>query len=206
MKDKALSILKFVLAILLLPVVISVTVSFLENISALSRNISSAFGWGVISYLILHILLYEPTQVFDTGKKLTEKTIGFLSPWMKAAGFCLPIFTLLSFVVYYFASLIWKQYELFPYFVFLASFTFTMHMVFTANSLKKKQPGWLKENYFVSIFSIYIVNILIIALAFSFLYHEFSLSVFFARLGDVAGAIYTASFRQLFVVEGRPVQ
>ncbi len=203
MKDKLLSVLKFVMAILLLPVVIGVTVSFLNNLTGLSRNISSAFGWGVVSYLILHILLYEPSQVFDTGKKMTEETIGFLSPWVKMAGFCIPIFTIFSFVAYYFASLIWKDYDLLPYFVFLASFTFTMHMVFTANTLKKKQPGWLKENYFFSIFSIYIVNIFIIVLAFYFIGSGFSLSEFFGEISDVAGAIYTASFRQLFVVEGR---
>jgi len=202
LKDRLLSVLKFFLAILLLPVVIGVTVSFLESLAGLNKSISSAFGWGVVSYLILHILLYEPAQVFDTGKKITEKTIGFLSPWVKIAGFCLPFFTIISFILYYLASLIWKEADLFPYFVFLAAFTFTMQMVFTANSLKKKQPGWLKENYFFSIFSIYIVNILIIALAFSFL-SDFSLSGFFERVGSVAAAIYTASFKQLFVVEGR---
>ncbi|HQP91699.1 MAG TPA: hypothetical protein PLU24_03395, partial [Candidatus Omnitrophota bacterium] len=147
MKDRLLSVLKFFLAILLLPVVIGVTVSFLESLAGLNKSISSAFGWGVVSYLILHILLYEPAQVFDTGKKITEKTIGFLSPWVKIAGFCLPFFTIISFILYYLASLIWKEADLFPYFVFLAAFTFTMQMVFTANSLKKKQPGWLKENY-----------------------------------------------------------
>ncbi len=195
--------MKFVLAVLLLPVVIGITVSFLENIGWLAHYISAAFGWGVVSYLILHILLYEPAQVFDTGKKMTEQTIGFLSPWLKVAGFCVPIFTIFSFLAYYLASLVWKQYDLLPFFVFLAAFTFTMHMVFTANSLKKKQPGWLKENYLFSIFTIYVLNMLIIALAFALLNADFSLARFFDRIADVAGAIYTASFNQLFVVEGR---
>lgn len=203
MKDRLLSVLKFVLAVLLLPVVIGVTKSFLENLRAMNEAVVLAFGWGVVVYLILHILLYEPAQVFDASKKMTEKTIGFLSPWVKVAGFCVPFFTILSFVLYYFVSLIWKEASLLAYFSFFASFTFTMHMVFTANSLKKKQPGWLKENYFFSIFMIYIVNMLIIAAAFAFLSPDFSFSDFARRMGDIAGAIYTASFRQLFVVEGR---
>jgi hypothetical protein len=203
LKDRLLSVLKFILAVLLLPLVIGITSSFLENLRKMSEGVCLAFGWGVVVYLILHILLYEPAQVFDASKKMAEKTIGFLSPWVKVAGFCVPFFTILSFVLYYFASLIWKDAPLFPYFAFLASFTFTMHMVFTANALKKKQPGWLKENYFFSIFSIYIVNILIIAGAFYFLSGDFSFADFISRCGDVAGAIYTASFRQLFVVEGR---
>jgi hypothetical protein len=165
--------------------------------------VALAFGWGVVSYLILHILLYEPTQVFDASKKMTEKTIGFLSPWVKIAGFCVPFFTIVSFVLYYFVSLIWKEAYLLPYFSFFASFTFTMHMVFTANSLKKRQPGWLKENYFFSIFMIYIVNMLIIAAAFAFLSADFSFLDFSRRLGEIVGAIYSVSFRQLFVVEGR---
>ena len=203
MKDKLLSILKFILAVLLLPIVIGVTKSFFENLRSMDASVSLSFGWGVVAYLILHILLYEPTQVFDASQKMTEKTIGFLSPWVKIAGFCVPFFTILSFIIYYFASLVWKKADLLPYFSFFASFTFTMHMVMTANSLKKKQPGWLKENYFFSIFIIYIVNMLIVAGAFAFLSQEFYFSSFIKGCGEVAAVIYTASFKQLFDVEGR---
>ncbi len=203
MKDRLLSIFKLVLALLLLPIVIGVTASFMQNLGAMSQGVSFAFGWGVVVYLILHILLYEPTQVFDASKKMAEKTIGFLSPWAKVAGFCIPFFTILTFVAYYFASLFWKRLNLFPYFTFFASLTFTMHMVFTANALKKKQPGMLKENYFFSIFSIYIVNIFIIAGAFHFLSGDFSFANFLSKCGHLSGAIYTASFKQLFVVKAR---
>jgi len=166
--------------------------------------VCAAFGWGVVVYLILHILLYEPSGVYDAGKKISEKALTFFSPLVKVAGFCVPIFTILSFAAYYIASLIWKEYSLLPYFAFLASFTLTMHLVFTANSLKRKQPGDLKENYFFSIFIIYIVNILIVAGAFALLSQEFSFLDFVKRCGEAAAAIYTASFRQLFDVEHRP--
>lgn len=203
MKDRILSVLKLILAILLLPLVIGITVAFLENLHLMEGHVAAVFGWGVVSYLILHILLFEPAQVYDTGKKITEKAMNFFSPLVKVAGYCIPIFTIFSFAAYFFASLIWKEINLFPYFVFLASFTLTMHLVFTANSLKRKSPGELKENYFFSIFSIYIVNMLIVAVAFSLLSNNFSFLSFIRRCGEVAGAIYTASFRQLFVVEGR---
>lgn len=205
MRDKLLAILKLFLALLLLPVAISVTVSFWESLSLLKPSLVSAFGWGVVSYLILHILLYEPAQVFDTGKKIAEKALGFFSPLFKMAGFCVPIFTILSFVVYYAVSLIWQGDDLFKYFVFIAAFTFTMHFVFTANALKKKQAGAMKENYFFSMFIIYIVNMLIIAGAFTLLTKEFFFFDFWKRTMEIAGAIYTASFRQLFDVESRPV-
>ena len=188
---------------MLLPLTIGITASFWENLRLVPSSVSGAFGWGVISYLLLHILLYQPTQVFDTGKKITEKATGFLLPMFKVAGFCIPIFTILSFAAYYLATLIWRNTDLFPFFSFLAAFTFTMHIVFTANSLKGKQAGWLKENYFFSMFIIYIINILIIAGAFTFLTSEFSILEFWKRATTIAGAIYTASFKQLFVVEGR---
>ena len=203
MKDKLLSVLKLLVAVLLLPVAIGVTMSFWENLSFLKSSVVAAFGWGVIAYLILHILLYEPAQVYDTGKKISEKALGFFSPMFKVAGLCVPIFTILSFLAYFLASLVWKDVELFPYFIFLAAFTFTMHFVFTANALKGKQAGSMKENYFFSIFFIYIVNMLIIATAFSLLTDKFFFLEFWKRSTDVAGAIYTASFNQLFVVKNR---
>ena len=206
MKDKILSILKFILAVLLLPVVIGITVSFMENLRSMDSVVCNAFGWGVVVYLILHILLYEPAKVYDAGKKISESALTFFSPLVKVAGFCVPIFTILSFAAYYVASSIWKEANLLKYFVFMASFTLTMHLVFTADSLKRKQPGDLKENYFFSIFIIYIVNMLIVAGAFALLSHDFSFLSFIKRCGVVAGAIYTASFRQLFDVEGRRVK
>jgi len=204
LKDRFLSILKFILAVLLLPLVISITVSFLNSLRSMDSVVCAAFGWGVVVYLILHILLYEPSVVYDAGKKISEKAMTFFSPLAKVAGFCVPIFTILSFAAYYAASLIWKECDLLPSFAFLASFTLTMHLVFTANSLKRKQPGDLKENYFFSIFIIYIVNMLIVAGAFALLSQEFSFLSFVKRCGEVAAAIYTASFRQLFDVEHRP--
>lgn len=195
--------MKLFLAVLLLPLVIGVTISFWENLGLVRSAVASAFGWGVVSYLMLHILLYQPSQVYDTGKKITEKAIGFLAPMFKVAGFCIPIFTIFSFIAYFLASLAWKNYNLFPYFSYLAAFTLTMHIVMTANALKGKQAGWLKENYFFPMFLIYIVNILIVAAAFTLLSADFSFLECWRRMTDVAGLIYTASFRQLFVMEGR---
>jgi hypothetical protein len=203
LKDRLLSILKLILAVLLLPVVIGITISFMQNLGLMDAKVSLAFGWGVVVYLILHILLYEPSQVYDAGKKISEKALVFFSPLVKVAGFCIPIFTILTFVAYYAASLIWKELNLFPAFSFAVSFTLTMHLVFTANSLKRKQPGDLKENYFFSIFIIYIVNMLIVAGAFSLLSPDFSFVDFVKKCGDVAAVIYTASFKQLFDVENR---
>lgn len=203
MKARFLSILKLVFAVLLLPVVIGVTVSFLENLHFMKRNVYASFGWGVVAYLILHILLYQPAQVYDTGKKISEKALGFFSPLVKVAGFCVPIFTILSFLAYYLASLIWKGYDLFSYFVFIAAFTFTMHLVFTANSLKGKNAGNMMENYFFSIFLIYIVNIFVIAGILSLLSSDFNFLDFFRRCMVVAAAIYTASYRQLFEIRKR---
>jgi len=202
MKDKTLAVLKLILALLLLPVVIGVTASFWQSLRLTEPQVSSAFGWGVVVYLILHILLYQPAQVFDTGKKITEKAMSFFSPFFKVAGFCVPIFTVLSFVLYFLAGRIWPWMEAyFPCFVFIGSFTLTMHLVFTANALKGKQAGCLKENYFFAIFFIYLINMMIVAGLFSFLTMDFSFVDFVKFSAEKAHAIYTASFRQLFEVD-----
>jgi len=201
MKEKMLAVLKLVLAILLLPFVIGITAAFWNALSLTPAPIPSTFGWGVVMYLVLHILLYQPAQVFDTGKKMAETAIGFVAPFFKVAGFCIPIFTILTFVVYMAARKIWPQLEgYFGCFVFVAAFTLTMHLVMTANALKGKQAGWLKENYFFAIFAIYIINIMIVGAAFNLLTTDFYFTDFMKSAGQKAGAIYTASFKQLFEV------
>ncbi len=204
MKDRLFSVLKFVLAVLLVPIVIGVTAAFLDGLRATDSRIAAAFGWGAIAYLVVHILFYAPAQVFDAGKKMSEQAVDFVFPLVKVAGFCIPIFTLLSFGLYALVAAARQSADTLPFFVFLASFTFTMHMVFSANALRNKKPGWLKENYLLTIFIIYIACLIIIALVFSFLTPDFALAHFFKRCGHVAGAIYSASWRQLFDIEGRP--
>jgi len=205
LRERLYSVLKFVLAVLLVPVVIGLTAAFLDGLRETDSRIAAAFGWGVIAYLVLHILFYAPAQVFDAGKKMSEQAVGFVFPLVKVAGFCIPIFTLLAFGLYAFVAAVWKRPDTLPFFVFCASFTFTMHMVFSANALKDKKPGWLKENYLLAIFTIYIVSMILISLVFSFLTPDFVLAHFFKRCGHVAGALYSVSFRQLFDVEGRIV-
>jgi hypothetical protein len=200
LKDKLLSVFKFVLAILLLPFVIGVTAAFMRGVTSIDGLIASAFAWGVVAYLILHMMFYQPSQVFDAGKQMSEKALGFMPPVIKVTGFCIPFFTILAFVLYIPVSKFWDPRESFPSFIFLAAFAFTMHMVFTANALKGKSAGWLKENYLLSIFLIYIVNMTIIAVAFSFLVTDFSLGGFFTELRDASLGIFRAVFEQLFVV------
>jgi len=206
LRDRFFSILKFVLALLLVPIVIGVTSAFLDGLRATDGRIAAAFGWGAIAYLILHILFSAPAQVFDAGKKMSEDAVGFVFPLVRMAGFCIPIFTLLAFGLYALIAAWRKSDDTLLFFVFLASFSFTMHMVLSANALKNKKPGWLKENYLLTIFTIYIVSMIIIALVFSFLVYEFELGYFFRRCGRAAGAIYSVSWRQLFDVEGRPLR
>lgn len=204
MREKIFAVLKLCSAILLLPLVIGITASFWQSFKQLDGSVVSAFGWGVVAYLLLHIVLYQPAKVFDTGQKMAEKAMGFFAPLFKAAGLCVPIFTILSFILYLLSTRIWPQVkDYFSVFVFLASFTLTMHVVFTANALKGKSAGWLKENYFFALFFIYIINMLIIAAAFNVLSGDFSFIDFINSAWIKAYAIYTASFRQLFEVEGR---
>ncbi|MFH1692090.1 MAG: hypothetical protein ABIC68_05950 [Candidatus Omnitrophota bacterium] len=200
MKDKLLSIFKFVLAILLFPLMISTTGAFWNNLCFVGAGISSAFGWGVASYLILHILLFEPVEVFDKGKKISEKALGVFSPLFKVTGYCVPLFTILSFIFYVLASHFWKGIELLPFFTFLAAFTFAMHIALTARALRKKTPGVLKENYLFSIFFVYLVNIVILAAAFNFLTQAFSFLDFYQNSVLSAKSIYVTVFTQLFVV------
>lgn len=203
MKEKILAVLKLFMAILSLPFVIGMTAAFWGSLRLTHAPIASAFGWGVVVYLILHILLYQPSQVFDTGKKIAETAMGVFAPLFKMAGFCVPIFTILSFLAYFLAGRMRPQIE--PYlgcFVFVAAFTLTMHLVMTANALRGKQAGRLKENYFFAIFVIYIINIMIVGGAFNLLTADFYFTDFMKSAAQKAGAIYTASFKQLFEVRG----
>lgn len=199
MKDKIINILKFVCFILLLPVVITGTMAFIKGLDGLLYELTSFFVRGILIYLIIHVFLYEPKPVYQYGQNIMSAIFGFFAPLVKVAPFVLPIYSMIFLILFYLASLIFKSADIGHYFMFLVSFTLTMHMVFTAGALREKDKNVVKPDYLFAMSLIYVIDMSIMALMLGLILTDFSFPQFFSETTRMTGNVYHAVFFQLFV-------
>jgi len=197
--QKLLSGLKFLLFLLLLPLIFAATTGFMNELFLLDPIQSNCFLWGIIGYLLFHLFIAEPYGLYQYGKGLVGDIFKFFAPLVIVAPLILPIFSILLLVLLYFSSYVIKEIDLSVYFIFFASFTFAMHMIFTARDLRQQDSETLKSQYFFSIALIYLVSLVAVALMMYLCLPRFSFINFMKTTFYVSEGIYKAVFNQLFV-------
>lgn len=213
-------IIKFIIGVVALPLAYGVTLAFYKNavlISELAKRLDY-FIWGIVIYVILHLLFYKPTYFYvlgheavhagmawifggkiksfkvseDGGAVKTDKS-NFI---IELAPYFIPIYAIIITVVYF---VIASSYAINgALFVFLIGFALAFHIISTIEIMKIRQPDIVKSGYFFSIIMVYVINIIVIALIFSLIFPGFSVKKFFLDVWSSSRYIYTAAVRQLF--------
>ena len=197
--DRIFNIIKFLLGICLLPFVYSTTVAFLDVMARVDKPLTDYFWWGVISFLIIYLFIFEPTGIYNKGQKLLEIVFRFFAPLVKVAPYVLPIYTIILVLIYSAYAAISGESTALKYFVFFFGFTICLHLVFGAKSLRSRKDDFLKGNYIFGFGLVYIINVFILALGFSILFSKFSAINFCQGSLQAAKNIFNAVFTQLFV-------
>ena len=196
---KALSVLKFIVVVFLLPWIYSFTIAFINESKIIGKIFLDPFVSGLISFSVLYLFIYEPGKLYQRGQKITEATFRFFSPLVKVASFVVPIYSIFLFLIYYLLSLSVESDSLLKLFIFLLGFTIALHLVFTARSLHSRKNDFLMINYLFSFGFIYIINLALLALGFSILFASFSWLSFGKESLQISKDIFSAIFSQLFL-------
>lgn len=196
---KPLSIVKFILGLILLPLVYSVSGSFLMEFSQV-RFYSQAYFWsGVGVLLAIHLFICELDEVYLKGQKIVEAIFSFLKPLVRVAPFVLPIYLILAALLYgitaYWNGSTGSKYA----FIFIFGFTASLHLVYSAKALRSREGDFLKANYISGFSFIYILNLILFSYIFSLIFTRFSFIDFFNSSYRSAGDILFSSFSQLFI-------
>ena len=118
---------------------------------------------------------------------------------VNVAPFLLPIYTILFFMIYGLLALGIKSGWLIEYTLFLIGFSSILHLTFSAKAIRTKKGDFLKANYIFGFSFIFILNIVLLALGFSFIFKEFSFVNFCNISFNIFRNIFLAAFKQLFV-------
>ena len=194
-----LLILKIVLAILLLPVVVGTTYAVQGELATFEPAIRQALFVGMVSYVLMRFFVYDFSVVYTFGQGLITTVFQFLKPLVNFAPYVLPIYTFAIIIAYGVLSLMGKMQPAWQgIFLFLLAFTFTMHIVLTAQDLYNKDSMAGKPNYFFGMSLVYIIDVFLMALFMSLAVKGFSFPHFFESLTGTSFKIYAAVFHQLF--------
>jgi hypothetical protein len=196
---KIVGVIKFLLFLLLIPLISGMTAAFLQAIAGLSLAQSRAVSLGLFVYLIMHFFLWELEGVYQYGKRLVGDIFRFFDPLVAVAPLVLPIYTLLLIIIFYFVQFFYKNQDVSTCFLFFISFTFTMHMIFTARDLRSQDDSPIKPNYLFSMAFVYFVNLALIALLLHVTFDHFSFVTFFQKTSHISGEMYRAAYHQLFI-------
>jgi len=196
---KPLSILKFILGLILLPLVYSASGSFLIESSQV-RFYSQAYFWsGVGVLLAIHLFICELDEVYLKGQKIVEAIFWLLKPLVRVAPFVLPIYLILAALVYGVIVLWSGSTGVKNVFVFIFGFTGTLHLVYSAKAMRSREDDFLKANYIFGFSAVYILNIVLLAFLFSLIFTRFSFADFFNSSYRSAVDILFGLFSQLFI-------
>ena len=72
LSSKIFGIIKFILAIIILPLVYSSVVSFINEFVQVDKNLQQIFYNGIISFLVIYLFIWEPAVIYNKGHKLLE--------------------------------------------------------------------------------------------------------------------------------------
>jgi len=199
LSSKLFGIIKFILAIIMLPLVYSSVVSFGNEFIQVDPSLQRLFYNGAISFLAIYLFIWEPSEIYSRGHKLLEFIFSFFKPMVNVAPFLLPIYTIVFFIIYGLLALVIESNWLIRYTIFLIGFSSMLHLTFAAKAIRNKKGDFLKANYIFGFSFIFILNLFLLSLGFSLIFKEFSFINFCNISFTIFKEIFLAVFNQLFV-------
>lgn len=197
--NKLFGIIKFIMGVCLLPFVYSFSVSFFNEFNVIENTFKNYFWAGIISFIVMYLFIYEPDIIYKKGQRLLEIFFQFFKPLVRVAPYLLPIYTIIIFILYLLLSPLFRERELFGYFIFLLSFSLALHLIFGAKSIRSKQGDFLKANYIFGFSFVYIIDLFLLSFCLNLIFREFSFVNFFNNSCQIGSNIFYALFKQLFL-------
>ncbi len=189
--------IKFVVGLLLLPPVYSFTVSFINELNSLKGNLALYFWGGLASFAIVYIFIYQPELIYNYGQEMVKVVFAFFKPLSAAAAYVVPIYTVILFLVYGVLVFISGAKGITEYFLLLIGFSWGLHLVFTAKALNSVKKDFLKADYIFGFFSVYLIDLVLVAFASSLTLRGFSFINFFAQSFQASADIFNVIFNKV---------
>lgn len=199
-KSGLIATFKFIIALLLLPLVIGLSRTFYIELSRQSALVYDNFFLGMAAYVIVHLFIHELNKLNDAGQMMVGKLFSFFVPLRTILYACLPVYATLLFALYFVFKAFFGQGAIIGYCVFSISFAATMHFILAAAHLKQDSSDALKGDYFFSLFVVYLFEIILLGGFFYFMVDNFYFITFVKDGLNFFVTTLVFVWKQLFVL------
>jgi hypothetical protein len=197
MGEGLINIFKFVIFVLLLPVVIATAQAFAGYFQTLPSQLQEFLLWGCEAFLITFIFVHPFRGMYDFGQKIIESLFKFVSPLQIYAASLFPFYTLLILLALFICDRFLDLSAYKPYFYFFIGFTYTMHVILMAAQLQEQEKSLIKPTYFLMGSLILILNLILAVLFLNGLVAKFTFPDFFQAALNNAWNIYVDIFHKI---------
>ena len=200
MKDGLVNLLKFVLAVVLVPAVVAAGCAFHQELLKLDR-LYEVFLYGMAVYVLLNLFIAPCEAFYSYGQKLFGdffKGSFFLGSFVPRI---IPLYLTLLLVVYYVLSALLKVRLVDTYFMFFAGFLLTMHIILTSQEIQAEDASATKGHYFLTAGLIFVISLLFIALLFHLDFSKFQYLEFLKTFWSNIETIYTSVYKKILLIK-----
>ena len=205
---------KNILGLFLLPLCVSTTIAFVEEVIKKSWTPNIAYFFlGAAAYLFIHLFFHKPIIAYITGHELTHALWGFLfgarikkmkigkrggsvamtksNVLVKLVPYVFPIYTFLVMILYFIISLFWYRDWMGQAAIFLIGATFAFHLALSLYTLRIRQPDLNSAGVLLSLVFIYLSNIFVFTVIFTLISHRISLGSFLLSSVEEGKGVYS---------------
>ncbi|HIE11175.1 MAG TPA: hypothetical protein EYP62_06125 [Kiritimatiellae bacterium] len=208
--------LKFTAAILLVPLCVAATRAVIHLLFFLQTAVHDNLpgGWfigGFLFWLLLYLAMPPPTRTYILAHELTHalwtwfmggevrhirvgKRSGSVrvtrdNVFISLAPYFFPLYTVLAVICWYALSLFWDLDHYRPFWMATVGLTWSFHLTFTVDLLRRRQSDLAPHGRLFSICVIYLLNVLGLGL-WIVAVSRITLPQFFTTLGQATQAAY----------------
>ncbi len=196
-----LTVLKVILAILLIPIVIACSIVFYKHLTFYPSGYKEFFIWGALSFLLAFLFIYQFWSLHELGQKAGRGLFRLLAPADIVLARMLPFFSVIIFISFYIIKRILHFDNYDHYFIYFAGFIFAMNILLVAQELQNEETSAFKPNYFFWMGITFVMNIIFVVLLMDLVVWKFTFMRFFWASVEEARKIYTMCLSVKFIVK-----
>ncbi|MFA5261059.1 MAG: hypothetical protein WC450_07525 [Candidatus Omnitrophota bacterium] len=189
------AVIKFVVAVILLPMVAAVIKGFGDEL-ACQESMQALFMWGVLIYTVWHLFIFSFARLFEFFQKIFADIFRFSLIAQAVVPRVIPLGPTFLLLVYFIVTHLFRLKGTEPIVYFLTGFSLALHVILIAAELYQEDPQFLKPHYFFSICLTCVGNLLIVALLLDLDFDRFSFLSFWQHSADYTAGFYKYLLKQ----------
>lgn len=215
-------IVKAAVAAALFPLVAGLLLDLREQVDLVSVSGRTFREWielGVVTYVVVHLLLYRPVRLFQAGRRIFSTMAMWLfggqvasvensggkgessargSTLVAFSPYTVPLYTVLVCLIGWVAARGVDRSVVDGPVSFFIGATLAFHWLMTADELQSQRARWHVETYLLAIELVFVVTLLIVAACLPLAVPGFSFTTALGGALSRAQSLYTTIIHQLF--------